>query len=271
MSGPERKPDDTLLEDFLAGKSDLSRAYAITQTPTAPASLDATVLAIAKQAPATHPARWKRLRTPIALAATVVLGLGVMLNIQRDPGAYREASAPTAMSEEAAIVAVEVPAAPPAAPPPKSESRKKPVESLTAPSIPKSMSADTSVEAEAVAMSDSSAPVMVMEEPAAPAQDMLSRQPASAPAPVRERRAESDYRSSMSVQKMMAPPPAAAGAMASTAEPESSGQWLARIRELRAANKEEEARQQWRDYRVAYPDAPVPDDLKAWVAQEIKP
>jgi hypothetical protein len=45
--------------------------------------------------------------------------------------------------------------------------------------------------------------------------------------------------------------------------PQARDAWLARIRELLVAGKLDAARASLREFRHRYPDAPLPDDLRA--------
>lgn len=90
MSGPEHlPPDDHELEDFLAGRGPHRARYRAASPEQAPATLDAAVLAQARAAVAVAPSasvlrgpsRW---RLPLSLAATLVLGLGLVSRVQRE-------------------------------------------------------------------------------------------------------------------------------------------------------------------------------------------
>ena len=77
------EPDDKELERYLKGDSPLSRAYRDTKGVTAPRKLDETILAQA-QAEARRPLSWNRALAPLALAASLLLGLNLAWNIQRN-------------------------------------------------------------------------------------------------------------------------------------------------------------------------------------------
>lgn len=98
-SDADRKmPDDEELEDFLAGRHPLGKAYReASGNETAPARLDAAILDAARaavRAPRLRRPRWVQ---PVAVAATLALSLGVLMNLWRDP-VTREQIAPTAES-----------------------------------------------------------------------------------------------------------------------------------------------------------------------------
>lgn len=84
MSEPEL-PDDRELEDFLAGRSAVSRAYrADAEQQAAPAALDAPVLARAAL-PVAQARRLQRWRLPMTLAASVVVAVGVLRLAVNEP------------------------------------------------------------------------------------------------------------------------------------------------------------------------------------------
>ncbi|HUP92821.1 MAG TPA: hypothetical protein VM074_11280 [Solimonas sp.] len=119
MSGPEReKPDDSVLEEFLAGRSEVSQAYRAVAKEAPPAELDNIVLdrmqreAERVPAPARMPrARlWERARWPVAAAALFMLSFNVFFLIRED----REARQATMLEPEVplpASVPMESPAA----------------------------------------------------------------------------------------------------------------------------------------------------------------
>lgn len=86
MSGPEHlPPDDRELEEFLAGQGPQLARYRAASREQPPPALDAQVLA---QARAALPARRGVLqgwRLPLSLAATLVLGFGLLSRVQREP------------------------------------------------------------------------------------------------------------------------------------------------------------------------------------------
>jgi hypothetical protein len=107
MSGPDpQSPDDRLLDEFLAGHSEVSQAYRAASDDTAPAALDSAVMQMASEAarrPPAHSARW---RLPLAAAAVLVLSFGSLQLIREEPAARRA----TLMEAEAPTVAMPAPA-----------------------------------------------------------------------------------------------------------------------------------------------------------------
>ncbi len=109
--GPD---DDRELDDFLAGRSELSRLYRDDAANVrAPAALDAAVLAAAQTAAAVTgkpmTRRWRRWRLPLSLAASMLVGIGVLREARQLP-------APLPQSADALAVAAAV--APPVEPAP---------------------------------------------------------------------------------------------------------------------------------------------------------
>jgi hypothetical protein len=90
-------PDDRELEDFLAGRSAVSRAYrADAEQQAAPAALDAPVLARA-EAPVAQARRLQRWRLPMTLAASVVVAVGVLRLAVNEPAVRAPSTADAAM------------------------------------------------------------------------------------------------------------------------------------------------------------------------------
>ena len=99
------RPDDSELEDYLAGNSAVSRAYHEGADETAPAELDAPVLAAGCEAVRKRRPAW---RAPVAAAAMLVLALAVVLEVEYGaPPADKGGVTP----EDGAPVAAAAPAA----------------------------------------------------------------------------------------------------------------------------------------------------------------
>lgn len=96
MSGPEaQKPDDQLLDEFLAGEGAVRAAYRDAAQPQAPAHLDAAILQAAQAAARPVPrVRRRRWQMPMAAAAVMALSFSVLLQVQRDPTAQKELMTP---------------------------------------------------------------------------------------------------------------------------------------------------------------------------------
>jgi len=105
MSGPEQ---DQELEDFLARRSPVYQRLSERDHAEPPPELDRLVAATAREAidkqtrvPIFRSSRWA---LPVALAATVVLSLAVVLNLGRNVLTHNDAAAPvTAMKSEQAM------------------------------------------------------------------------------------------------------------------------------------------------------------------------
>lgn len=119
---PTGAGDDRLLDDFLARRSELSRLYR--ESPAeAPAALDAAIIAAARAAvaPATVASRdpeapgrranrraVRRWTVPLSLAASLVLGVGVLRQVQQDPAARAVIAADAAKAESARAAAADL-------------------------------------------------------------------------------------------------------------------------------------------------------------------
>jgi len=87
------EPDDRELEQYLKGNSPLSRRYREASGETAPPELDEAILAQARRAARPRPPGINRWLTPLALAASVLLGVNLGWNV------YKAAPAPGEVPE----------------------------------------------------------------------------------------------------------------------------------------------------------------------------
>ena len=117
LERPEPPQDDRMtaqdraLEDFLARRSDMSRAYREAADDAAPSSLDARVLAAAA-APVIRARRLQRWRLPVSLAASFIVVIGVLRLAAQDPSALTPV-APSSSSASAAATVAAVPSVEP--------------------------------------------------------------------------------------------------------------------------------------------------------------
>lgn len=282
----DRKPDDRELDEFLAGRSRIGSAYReASQQDSAPAELDAVILAHARAAVATPLRRRPRWLQPMALAATLALSLGVLLNLWRDP-VTREQIAPEAAPElddyaapvvESAATKNEADADADLADRPAKghlESEKKahrqPDDERLSKSVPEKL-------AESVVREPAPA---APPAPAEAAQDAIG----AAPALIAPKQDRPEARSALEPGQDS---DAAAGASAPQAQMKSreqepavrrdsarefsapAGEWIADIRAQLARGDEAGARRALAEFRQAYPQYPLPDDLKPY-AKSVK-
>ena len=249
MSTPDR---DEELETFLERRSVLPRDLAEQERAEPPVELDRIVLAKARAAidPARKPVRSTRWMVPVALAATLVLSLGIVLRIQR----------PTAQDNMTAAAPV---AAEP--PPPRTVREYDAAESSQSgtgnavaavtdarESLAKS-AAPPEESRRAAAASAQNAPLIASRNRVI----LPERQDTAA-----DTAATTDtvVTGEMRAEAAAAPPPPPAPA-APGAPPESESKlptdpraWLQRIERLRAAGKNAQADREWLAFRKRYPD-----------------
>lgn len=144
MSSERKPPDDRELDDFLAGKHPVGRVYReVSEQETAPRELDDAILKMAREhvapshdtvVPLRRRPRWVQ---PIALAATLALSVGVLMNIWRDP-ALRQQAAPMEQGADEVVAPPTSPTSQPesaaaAAPQPAPIEQEPPAELQAAP------------------------------------------------------------------------------------------------------------------------------------------
>ena len=285
--------DDKAFEEYLKGGSPVSQHYQALEGDEVPSELDREVLARAEAAvrsPVTKRTRkWQRWSVPVALAASTVLAVSIVLEsgqqeaaLTRAPSA-RPASAQSEVSQAESTTppGVAAPTEPPRAEAAPSEDR------ATGPAM-------RDREVSALSESTEPAPTEAAEEPrpapVAPALDVAAKRAdtqsesdnianASAPSASGRLEEESTRRNvqltaqrqrsvvnstPIDLQRMAAP--MAADSATASAEQKSAAsirdpqEWLRAIRELRAAGKAEEADREWKQFREAYPQHFVADD-----------
>lgn len=98
MSSDPQLPGDDEIEAYLRGDDALSKAYRAATREQPSREVDESVLAFAQQAVRPHRSLRRRWQAPMALAAVLVLGLGLVINLWREP----EVRAPV-VAEPAAV------------------------------------------------------------------------------------------------------------------------------------------------------------------------
>lgn len=235
---------------------ELSRLYRAAADEVPPAALDAAILKAARDA-VTAPAAplmpwWKRLLVPAGVAATALFAVMLSLTMERNSSQGPEVAIPKAAPAAATVPS---PAAAPAASnarndragtvgnvgqSPASPAEKKmkaaesqpPVRDLAVPQVlPAPPAAPASAEGRLAA------PAARAEQPAGGEAAALDRAPAALAAPARE-------------------------SAAKRAAPRAEVVWLEEVRQLRRQGRHEEAARRLAEFRAAYPDYVLPDDMK---------
>lgn len=300
MSSERQPPDDRELEDFLAGRHPMGRAYReASENDAAPPELDAAILAAAREsvrAPIVRRPRWVQ---PVALAATLVLGLSVLMDVWRDPQTRERIvpAAPAAPQRVTEDSVVEMQSAPSAA----ADAVAKPAPSQT-PEKKKSEPPPTPDEPPPAAARPPAPPAPPAASGAATERQHPSFYQLIEPAPGREtspamappgaspsapsaaeldatREAESRLRAEdaqkqrrmeealpQAAPRAAAPEPDSADRLGSSAGAQQSmsvEEWIERMRAELARGDESAARDSLAAFRRAYPDTPLPEDLAA--------
>ena len=108
MSSDPQGPSDDEIEAYLRGNDALSKAYRAAKREQPPREVDEAVLAFAQQTVRPRRSLRRRWQAPIALAAVLVLGLGLVLNLWREPEARvpapaKPVAAPAPVAESAIV------------------------------------------------------------------------------------------------------------------------------------------------------------------------
>lgn len=211
MSSESQLPDEQELQRFLGGDSEVSRAYReAVQAERAPPELDAVIAEMAQRelllARRPRSLRWAR---PMALAATLLLSLGLLMSLWRDPPSQGKVlmQAPEPQPRAEGMVSpAPSPASAPAAPPP----------AMTQPQA----KATAAEKAEDRPQSAVSADAMLQESMQAAAQ--AERQWAAQAEQKRRAPAPLENRASAAPMMGLAPPPAVAASAGSVTDKPSS-------------------------------------------------
>lgn len=277
--------DDKVLDEYLKRGSAVSQQYRALHEREPPAHLDANVLAQAERALQTQTLqksrRWKKWSVPVALAASTLIAVSIVLesgmqhevitsapvapamkaeaeasgtaaaNAVRDRD---EAAAETERSEDLSERVVHVETSPSApAPAPAMDAPGFAPDPGLAAKAERAARAPMPAEVERRAKESIAAQGQAMSEPGAAQpvdQYSIAGRAPETPRPTAARRGEHG----------VAAPLAAAADQAklqSTRDPE---QWLRDIRELRTAGETAEADRQWQAFEAAFPDYAVAED-----------
>lgn len=281
MSGPDpQRPDDRLLDEFLAGRSEVSRAYRAACDDTAPPTLDSAVMQMAREAerrPPAHSACW---RLPLAAAAVLVLSFGSLQLIREEPAARRA----TLMEAEAPTVAMPAPdtgtatdAGPAAAGKPKDaptaaagsrrEDEPRPAQASRKAIAPPASTPDESPSAQESVASEESQDTNKLDEPpgaafgaappsAASRPEQVPRPEAAPsqapPAPAIEAAAEAEMQSrALEQQRRQA-----------ERRERSAEEWLRQIEAMLAAGEQQRAIEELEQLRRRHPELELPPELE---------
>jgi hypothetical protein len=230
----------------------LSRLYREAEAAAPPEALDRAILAASRAAlaPARRRARWQAWTLPMGVAATLVLTVTLTLLVQREQepplGEAPLPRAPAAAPQERAEPGAELPAKTAAPPEAKREAVRREAEApppAPTPAASRPASQPPVVEQkalpapvpEAVGAAEPARPAAAMRRQSAPAADAVEMRAKSAP-----------------LRKE-----AAGAAAARTPE-----QWLEEIRQLKAQGRDQQAAEALAEFRQAYPDYRLPEDLR---------
>lgn len=207
----------------------LSRLYGQASQPEPPPALDAAILAAAHAATAPQPPPrrpwWRRLQAPLALAATALFAIALTLSIDRNPPAEFAS-----------------PATPPGKERPAAAKQESPVgarENLAPAPAP--------VPAGAAGGAPQTSAAKGLAGPAADAANGSaagSERPAALAAPTTAHALQASREE------------------AAPAAPQAPEAWLEEIRSLRRQGRLAEAERSLREFRAAYPDYRLPEDLR---------
>lgn len=286
--GPDQDlPDEPQLDEYLRGGSAVSRQYRELASADVPAEIDRLVLRQAQEAVKARPAKsraWMRWTGPLALAASAVLVVSIVIEsgVHKETYVAAPVSAPleTQLLEEAA----EQPTASNAAEKRAYGARDQAGSAREASAVqvvpvqtPMKLATPPAIlvpEEPALALDQTSA--IQSAAPAAPAPQFASPPPVVAVDEASEQLARRDMAPEEAVvtarkrqeqkptvgpRNTIAAPAAAAksesGAAAERDEPRNYSdpeQWLRDIRQLRQENKQEQADREWRRFRYVFPN-----------------
>jgi hypothetical protein len=279
------EPKDLPAADGAPADAGLSRLYRAAAGDEPPAALDAAILKAARAAvtqktlPMPQP-WWKRLRAPVTIAATVMLAVMLTLTVDRNPPQVVQESTPQSTPQSAResvqkAMPSPLPAPASAVPADSGASRADHVGAArermpAAPAVivdraEKKAKATDSVPAAPQLVAPPAAMESRGEATTAATGKLENAEGRSGALPERARSADAALAPAPAPAPAMAPAGAAAAMRESTAKrvaPRPEIVWLEEIRSLRRQGREEEAARRLAEFRTAYPDYPLPEDLK---------
>jgi hypothetical protein len=272
--------DIKALDEYLKGHSDVSQRYRELGGESVPPELDRRVLAAAREAVANEGAKgarsWLRWSAPIALAASVVLVLTVVL----ESGLQKDTPVPAKQPQPVQVVPIAIDDArplhadvPPTPEPAVADVRRQLREYAPPPEIkledPQTASNAIATVAQPAAPPPAAAPEVTFERKSVERSDKsIERSEAEADVSgdfsevtvtgthMRRGagRAAAGSRSAIAGEAFSSKPQEE---RADRADPQA---WLEQIRELRRTGKSDEADREWQRFREAFPDFQVADD-----------
>jgi hypothetical protein len=247
---PEAK--DEMLDEYLAGNSELSRQYREAATESSPANLDALILRAARRELRPQPRRWM---LPLSMAAAVLLSMSVILRLPQ------ESLSPQPSRQKATAETAPASTLSPAADAPIVRAEQK-AATPSRPAVP------VPVPASAAAPAPTAEPFANSAADNAPAaEEKQEAAPLSQPAAKKAQGAE--RQSAPSAAGMLAPRRDEVGpAAAEERDAMTPASWIARIRELQRSGKTGEAADELKNFRASYPDYVLPPDLST---EDVRP
>ena len=232
----------------------LSRLYREAADAAPPEALDRAILAASRAAlaPARRRARWQAWTLPMGVAATLVLTVTLTLMVQREQepplGEAPLPRAPAAVPLERAEPGADLPAKAAAPPGAKREAVRREAEAPLAAPAPMP----------AASRPASQPPVVEQKALPAPAPEAVgAAEPARPAAAMRRQSAPAADAVEMRAKSAPLRKEAAGAAAARTPE-----QWLEEIRQLKAQGRDQQAAEALAEFRQAYPDYRLPEDLR---------
>lgn len=221
------------------------------------AAADRHILAAARLAAAPQATRrggwWQRWRMPLTLAATVMLTASLALLVERQP---EELSALKALSttpgrENPRTESAQERARQPASTAPATRQRQAPAAPPMQESVPKPRPGDSERDG---SQTSEIAADRALASPASAAKAENMSRPGGAASETDDIATRGELRG--------AAPATVPLAKSRAAPPRSPAVWLEEIRALRSAGKREEAERQLREFRLAHPDYPLPEEFR---------